>query len=96
MQQAIEYAEILQIPFVFTSNGDSFVFKDMTLGTEKEIALEDFPPPHLLWYKYLCHKGLDDEEIRNVVGATLLSGHLWHDAALLPGQRRQPHHRGDL
>jgi len=42
MQQALEYAEILHIPFVFTSNGDSFVFHDKTItkGTiETEIAL---------------------------------------------------------
>jgi len=30
MQQAIEYAEILQVPFVFTSNGDGFMFHDRT------------------------------------------------------------------
>jgi len=67
MQQAIEYAEILQVPFVFTSNGDSFVFKDMTAGTETEIALSDFPSPTTLWNKYLIHQGLEDEQVRNIV-----------------------------
>jgi type I restriction enzyme R subunit len=67
MQQAIEYAEILQVPFVFTSNGDSFVFKDMTTGTETEIMLDDFPSPTELWQKYLKHKGLEDDTVREIV-----------------------------
>lgn len=52
MQQALEYAEILQVPFVFTSNGDSFVFHDKTglYGEiETEIKLDDFPSPEYLW-----------------------------------------------
>ena len=51
MQQALEYSEILQIPFVFTSNGDSFVFHDKTNSVlrEIEISLEEFPSPNDLW-----------------------------------------------
>lgn len=67
MQQAIKYAEALQVPFVFTSNGDSFVFKDMTAGTEREIAPEDFPYPTELWQKHLAHKGLEDDTVRKIV-----------------------------
>src|SRR5579864_6483692 len=52
MQQALDYAETLQIPFVFSSNGDGFVFHDRT-GTsmEKEatIPLDAFPSPKDLW-----------------------------------------------
>lgn len=56
MQQGLEYGEILQIPFIFTSNGDSFVFHDKTLrsgAVEKEISLDNFPSPEELWSKYL-------------------------------------------
>ena len=67
MQQAVKYAEALQVPFVFTSNGDSFVFKDMAAGTEREIKLEDFPSPTELWSKYLAHKGLEGDSVREVV-----------------------------
>ena len=70
MQQALEYSEILQIPFVFTSNGDSFVFHDKTglTGTvEKEINLDDFPNPETLWSLYLKHEGLDKPGAREVV-----------------------------
>jgi len=63
MQQGLEYSEILQIPFVFTSNGDSFVFHDKTLkegDIEKELSLDEFPSPTELWNKYIVHQGLDE------------------------------------
>ncbi len=65
MQQALEYAEALGIPFVFTSNGDAFLFHDRT-GTsdarESELALSDFPSPHELWARYRAWKGLDADQ----------------------------------
>jgi len=71
MQQALEYSEILQIPFVFTSNGDSFVFHDKTADSgspiETEISLDDFPSPEVLWSKYLQSKGLEQPEVRKIV-----------------------------
>lgn len=70
MQQALEYAEILDIPFVFTSNGDSFLFHDKTLSSgelEKEISLDDFPSPDDLWNKYLKNKEVDEPEVKKVI-----------------------------
>ena len=67
MQQALEYADILDIPFVFTSNGDSFLFHDKTNSKIQELRLEDFPNPHALWHKYLDHKGIKNEEAKAVV-----------------------------
>jgi type I restriction enzyme R subunit len=62
MQQALDYAQTLGIPFVFSSNGDAFLFHDRT-GTgdeiETELALTDFPSPQELWAKYRAWKGLD-------------------------------------
>src|SRR6201984_2818988 len=55
MQQALEYAVTLNIPFVFTSNGAGFVFHDRTgQSSEKEasLSLDTFPPPGQLWAKY--------------------------------------------
>ena len=55
MQQALGYAETLQIPFVFSSNGDAFLFHDRTVsdGTiETEISLKAFPSPADLWARY--------------------------------------------
>lgn len=52
MQQAIEYAEILDIPFAYSSNGDGFLEHDMKTGTERELSLEEFPTPKQLWDRY--------------------------------------------
>lgn len=70
MQQALEYADILQIPFIFTSNGDSFVFHDKTRtdgDIEKEISLDDFPSPETLWQKYLKYKNIDTPQALEIV-----------------------------
>jgi len=65
MQQALDCAVTLNIPFVFSSNGDSFVFHDRT-GTsmEKEatLSLDAFPSPKELWSKYCAWKGLTPDE----------------------------------
>ena len=70
MQQALEYAEILDIPFVFTSNGDSFMFHDKTVSDgiiERELSLEEFPSPESLWEKYLSYKNADSPDIKKVI-----------------------------
>jgi len=64
MQQAQEYAEILDIPFVFTSNGDGYMFYDKTAQSGPlitELSLEGFPSPKTLWEKYLAFKGIGEE-----------------------------------
>ena len=70
MQQALEYSEILQIPFVFTSNGDSFVFHDKTRTDgilEEELTLDNFPSPETLWKKYLKHTNIETPEAKAIV-----------------------------
>lgn len=54
MEQALNYAEILDIPFVFTSNGDGFSFYDKTAehNVQIELALDQFPSPEDLWARY--------------------------------------------
>ena len=51
MQQALEYAEKLDVRFVFTSNGDNFLFHDRKLGTEVIKELDEFPSPEDLFKK---------------------------------------------
>lgn len=61
MQQGLEYAASLDIPFVFSSNGDGFVFHDWTGQSHKreaELPLNAFPKPEALWKKYHAWKGL--------------------------------------
>lgn len=67
MQQALDYARILDIPCVFSSNGDGFLFHDRTItegDIETELDMDSFPTPKQLWLKYKKYKGIktDDEE----------------------------------
>jgi len=70
MQQALDYAETLNVPFVFSSNGDGFVFHDRTGASsprEVTLGLDGFPPPEDLWARYRRWKGLDAEAERIVL-----------------------------
>lgn len=65
LQQALEYARILDIPCVFSSNGDAFVFHDRTATDdtiETELSMDSFPSPQVLWEKYKKYKGIVEEE----------------------------------
>lgn len=65
MQQGLKYAQMLDIPCVFSSNGDGFLFHDRTVTEgeiEKEITLEEFPTPDELWLRYKAFKGLTETE----------------------------------
>src|SRR3954467_3538987 len=64
MQQGLDYAATLDIPFVFSSNGDGFVFHDRTgVGgaAETNLGLDAFPSLADLWARYRVWKGLTDE-----------------------------------
>ena len=69
IQQALDYAESLDVPFVFSSNGDGFLFHDRT-GTggqvETSLALDEFPSPEDLWQRYCQWKGLDAEAQKKI------------------------------
>ena len=70
MQQALGYAETLDVPFVFSSNGDAFLAHDRTgqhTPIEQELGLEDFPSPEELWQRYCTYKGIAGAEKRETV-----------------------------
>lgn len=70
IQQALDYANTLDIPFVFSSNGDGFLFHDKTSNNENletEIALKDFPSPEELWNKYKIFKGFSTPEVNKII-----------------------------
>lgn len=67
MQQAIEYARILDVPFAYCSNGDGFIEHDMKSGYERELSLNEFPSPEDLWNKYKFYNDIDNEEKENIV-----------------------------
>jgi type I restriction enzyme, R subunit len=65
IQQALNYARILDIPSVFSSNGDGFVYHDRTAtgeDIEQELSLENFPSSAQLWEKYKQYKGIVTEQ----------------------------------
>ncbi|MEA9428660.1 EcoAI/FtnUII family type I restriction enzme subunit R [Aeromonas caviae] len=65
MQQGLDYARLLEVPFVFASNGDGFIFHDKTNSQqlESEIALVDFPTPAQLWDKFCTWKGYTSAQL---------------------------------
>ena len=70
MQQGLEYSQILDIPFVFSSNGDGFVFHDKTVkGGDIETRLDNdsFPTPTDLWERYKRFKGIAEPEVARIV-----------------------------
>ena len=70
MQQALNYAETLDIPFVFSSNGDGFLCHDRTglaAQTEQELSLANFPSPTELWQRYCHYKGIETETAKHTV-----------------------------
>jgi len=65
MQQALAYAEALQVPYVFSSNGNGFQFHDRTgasVTLEQSLAMEAFPGPEELWSRYRAWKGLAPDQ----------------------------------
>ena len=52
MQQAKEYALMLDVPFAYSSNGDAFQEFDFLTGEEREISLDDFPTPEELFARF--------------------------------------------
>lgn len=66
MQQALKYAEILDVPFAYSSNGDAFLEHDRTATTgtvTREIPLDQFPSPAELWARYRQAQGLTDQQV---------------------------------
>jgi type I restriction enzyme R subunit len=65
MQQALSYADMLQVPFVFSTNGEGFLFHNRITADgviEKELTLEAFPSAQILWEWWAEHRGLTDEQ----------------------------------
>ena len=63
MQQGLGYSELLDVPFVFSSNGDGFLFHDKTGNAaqiETTLSLDEFPSPEELWSRYKVWKGLEE------------------------------------
>lgn len=94
LQQAMTYAQMLDVPFAYSSNGDAFREHDFLMGTERDIAMEDFPTPDEL-YRALSEgrkrrRGPDAGRGGHHRAAVLFEPeHL--SAPLLSARRREPH-----
>jgi type I restriction enzyme, R subunit len=65
MQQALRYAEMIDVPFAYSSNGDGFIEHDRTREAgvlERTLGINDFPSPQQLWERYKAWKKIDPEE----------------------------------
>ncbi len=69
IQQGLDYATILDIPTVFSSNGDAFYEHDRTCSSgniERELQLSEFPSPEYLWQRYKQYKGIETTESERI------------------------------
>ena len=70
MQQAIEYGRVLDVPFVFSSNGDAFIEHDLSAEfgrVERELSLTQFPSPEELWQRFKAARGITTPEQERIV-----------------------------
>jgi len=62
LQQAMIYAQMLDVPFAYSSNGDAFFEHDFLTGQERQLAMSEFPSPDELFTRYQAGKCLNDKE----------------------------------
>ncbi len=78
MQQAKEYAEMMDIPFAFSSNGFGFHEYDFLTGRERSFAMDEFPTKEELYARFLAESnegaGLSDDELK-VINQPYCTGH---------------------
>ncbi|HRA72351.1 MAG TPA: DEAD/DEAH box helicase family protein [Flavobacterium sp.] len=70
IQQALKYSNLMDIPFVFSSNGDGFYFHDKTVtdgDIETSLSIDDFPTADFLWEKYKKFKGIVTETVEKII-----------------------------
>ena len=67
IQQAINYANILDIPFAYSSNGDGFVEENLVTGKNRRLKLDEFPSPEELWERYKQLKDIDSPEKEEII-----------------------------
>ena len=65
MQQGLGYGSMLEVPFIFSSNGDGFLFHNKIAHDgiiERELSLDEFPSPDLLWLWWSAHRGMTEAQ----------------------------------
>ena len=67
LQQAMVYAQALDIPFAYSTNGRGFVEHDFFTGGERTLRMVEFPTPDELWSRYRTAKGITDAEEKAIM-----------------------------
>ncbi len=62
IQQAIEYAVALHLPFAYASNGKAFLEHDMLTGAERQFSMDEFPTSEQLKQRAIREKNLTPEQ----------------------------------
>ena len=62
LQQAMAYAQMLDLPFAFSSNGDGFVEHDFLTGQERQFSLDEFPTEEELLARYRQESGMTAQQ----------------------------------
>ena len=91
LQQAKDYAEILDLKFAYATNGHGIIEFDYLTGIEREI--DTFPTPDELWRRLSEKRTLFARDYRPAAYAYLQPQ--WQTPPILSGNRHQPHHPGD-
>lgn len=77
MQQGLDYAQILDIPFVYSTNGDGFIEHDRTVieNKECELKIDEFPSPENLWERYKKWKNITSAREEEIITQEYLVDH---------------------
>lgn len=67
LQQAMGYAETLDVPFAYSTNGKGFIEHDFTTGKERSLSMDEFPAPEELWRRYRAARNLVGEYPEQVI-----------------------------
>lgn len=62
MDQALDYAQTLDVPFAYTSNGKNFLEHDLLTGKERTLSMKEFPSPEDLWQRFRQARAYTPEE----------------------------------
>lgn len=71
--QALEYANMLDVPFAYASNGRVFHEEDIKQGTNRDFAMDDFPTSDELWERYRKQEDITDEQMDLIISPYYIS-----------------------
>lgn len=78
LQQAMGYAQSLDVPFAYSSNGKGFIEHDFFTGKERSLDMDEFPAPEELWSRYCAAKGISDNKMKEAVTSPYYYEHGGH------------------